>query len=76
MWWRMALTYRMVFSASDLGPITNALILSLTGITFSPNGSFAYVTDTRAQLAYYGHNLSAPSSMYVRMLSCLAQLYS
>ncbi|KAJ9653331.1 hypothetical protein H2198_007473 [Neophaeococcomyces mojaviensis] len=34
------------------------------GITFSPNGTYAYVTDTGAQSAFYGYNLSAPSSIY------------
>lgn len=34
------------------------------GITFSPDGEFAYVTDTGAQGAFYGYNLSAPSSIY------------
>ncbi|ERF72942.1 hypothetical protein EPUS_05023 [Endocarpon pusillum Z07020] len=34
------------------------------GITFSPDGSYAYVTDTGAQLAFYGYNLSAPASIY------------
>ena len=33
------------------------------GITFSPNGSYAYVTDTGAQYAFFGYNLTAPASM-------------
>ncbi|KEF56750.1 gluconolactonase [Exophiala aquamarina CBS 119918] len=34
------------------------------GITFSPNGSYAYVTDTGAQYALYGYNFTAPASIY------------
>lgn len=34
------------------------------GITFSPNGSFAYVTDTGAANAFYGLNFSAASTIY------------
>lgn len=33
------------------------------GITFSPNGSYAYVTDTGAQYALFGYNFTAPASM-------------
>lgn len=33
------------------------------GITFSPNGSYAYVTDTGAQYSFYGYNMTAPASM-------------
>ena len=33
------------------------------GITFSPDGSYAYVTDSGALDAFYGTNLSAPSTM-------------
>ncbi|KAL2415640.1 hypothetical protein ABEF95_004561 [Exophiala dermatitidis] len=34
------------------------------GITFSPNGSYAYVTDTGAQYSFYGYNFTAPASIY------------
>ncbi|KAL6245985.1 hypothetical protein RBB50_007138 [Rhinocladiella similis] len=34
------------------------------GITFSPNGSYAYVTDTGAQYSFYGYNMTAPASIY------------
>ncbi|KAK5945167.1 hypothetical protein PMZ80_002371 [Knufia obscura] len=34
------------------------------GITFSPNGSHAYITDTGAGLGFYGYNLSLPASIY------------
>lgn len=35
------------------------------GITFSPNGSYAYVTDTGAQYSNFGYNMTAPASMCV-----------
>lgn len=34
------------------------------GITFSPDGGYAYVTDTGAQSVFYGFNLSAPATIY------------
>ncbi|KAL2426180.1 hypothetical protein ABEF95_012387 [Exophiala dermatitidis] len=34
------------------------------GITFSPDGSYAYVTDTGAQYSFYGYNFTAPASIY------------
>ncbi|KAJ9611107.1 hypothetical protein H2200_004290 [Cladophialophora chaetospira] len=34
------------------------------GITFSPNGSYAYVTDTGAQYSNFGYNMTAPASIY------------
>lgn len=34
-----------------------------TGLTFSPNGSYAYVTDTGAQYSNFGYNMTAPASM-------------
>ncbi|KAJ9499454.1 hypothetical protein LTR99_009622 [Exophiala xenobiotica] len=34
------------------------------GLTFSPNGSYAYVTDTGAQYSFYGYNMTAPASIY------------
>lgn len=34
------------------------------GLTFSGDGNFAYVTDTGAQMAFYGTNSSAPSTIY------------
>jgi gluconolactonase len=37
----------------------------MKGITFSPDGAYAYVTDTGAQNAFYGQNYTAPSTMYV-----------
>ena len=35
-----------------------------TGITFSPDGQRAYVTDTGIALGFYGRNLSSPASVY------------
>jgi sugar lactone lactonase YvrE len=34
------------------------------GITFSPDGQHAYVTDTGIVLGFYGRNLTSPSSVY------------
>ncbi|RSM01991.1 hypothetical protein CDV31_011074, partial [Fusarium ambrosium] len=34
------------------------------GLTFSPDGKKAYVTDTGIALGFYGRNLSAPASVY------------
>lgn len=34
------------------------------GLTFSPDGKRAYVTDTGIALGFYGRNLSAPASVY------------
>ena len=34
------------------------------GLTFSPNGSYAYVTDTGAQQAFFGFNQSLPTTIY------------
>ncbi|OAP58995.1 gluconolactonase [Fonsecaea erecta] len=34
------------------------------GITFSPNGTLAYVTDTGAQYSFFGYNMTAPASIY------------
>ncbi|KAM0807037.1 hypothetical protein AB5N19_07376 [Seiridium cardinale] len=34
------------------------------GITFSPDTGYAYVTDTGANAAFWGWNLTAPSSLY------------
>ncbi|KAK7424595.1 hypothetical protein QQZ08_008605 [Neonectria magnoliae] len=35
-----------------------------TGLTFSPDGKRAYVTDTGIALGFYGRNLSSPASLY------------
>ena len=47
--------------------IPNLLLSTLTlsgGITFSPDGKRAYVTDTGIALGFYGRNLSSPASVY------------
>lgn len=35
-----------------------------TGFTFSPDGKYAYVTDTGISYGFYGYNLTNPASMY------------
>lgn len=35
----------------------------ITGITFSPNGDYAYVTDTGINRGFQGYNFSSPASM-------------
>jgi len=39
------------------------VITNISGITFSPNGSYAYVTDTGANYGFFGYNMTAPASM-------------
>lgn len=34
------------------------------GLTFSPNGTYAYVADTGAGNSFYGYNFSAPATIY------------
>lgn len=50
-----------VRSTFDYGLV---LCLQLAGITFSPDGNRAYVTDTGIALGFYGRNLSSPASVY------------
>lgn len=40
------------------------MTLTKTGITISPDGDKAYVTDTGMTLGFYGKNLSSPASVY------------
>lgn len=35
------------------------------GITFSPDGEHAYVTDTGIDSGFFGHNFTRPASVYV-----------
>jgi gluconolactonase len=35
----------------------------MTGLTFSPDGLHAYVTDTGISNALFGHNYTRPASM-------------
>lgn len=37
--------------------------LEWIGLTFSPDGKYAYVTDTGAAMAFYGYNQAKPSGM-------------
>lgn len=34
-----------------------------TGITFSPDGAYAYIADTGINKGFYGYNFSDPASM-------------
>lgn len=36
----------------------------VAGVTISPDGNKAYVTDTGIALGFYGRNLSSPASIY------------
>ena len=53
-----------------LNPATGAVSVVATdfghcnGLTFSPNGSYAYVTDTGAGNGFYAYNFSAPATIY------------
>ncbi|KFA71001.1 hypothetical protein S40288_10383 [Stachybotrys chartarum IBT 40288] len=38
--------------------------LEWIGLTFSPDGKYAYVTDTGAAMAFYGYDQSKPSGIY------------
>ncbi|KAI8242674.1 hypothetical protein K4K57_004404 [Colletotrichum sp. SAR 10_99] len=61
----------LVFAGSGQGDrLASALYLmnpvepyNTTGITFSPNGEYAYVTDTGMAHAFFGENLTDPSTM-------------
>lgn len=35
------------------------------GVTFSPEGDYAYVSDTGINRGFWGYNFSEPASMYV-----------
>ncbi|KAK3723697.1 hypothetical protein LTR37_001578 [Vermiconidia calcicola] len=55
--------YRMTPSTGAVTVVSDQLV-SPNGLTFSPNGSYAYVTDTGSALGFYGTNQSAPSTIY------------
>ena len=38
---------------------------NVTGFTFSPDGKYAYVTDTGIDSGFFGLNFTRPASMYV-----------
>ena len=46
------------------------------GFTFSPDGKYAYVTDTGISYGFYGYNLTDPSSMYVSWVLVLPAVFS
>lgn len=48
----------------------------LLGITFSPDGKFAYVTDTGINQGFRGYNFSEPSSMLVHSARYLINIPS
>lgn len=49
-----------------VAPVADGFSLP-NGITFSPDGSYAYVTDTGVFHAIWGWNFTNPSSMYATM---------
>jgi Gluconolactonase len=48
----------------ELSNHTNRLIHQI-GLTFSPDGDYAYVTDTGIDSGFFGLNFTRPASMYV-----------
>ncbi|OCK92083.1 levo-lactonase [Cenococcum geophilum 1.58] len=55
--------YRYNFSTGAVTAVADDFTLP-NGITFSPDGQRAYVTDTGIALGFYGRNLSSPASVY------------
>ncbi|OAL38847.1 hypothetical protein AYO20_02053 [Fonsecaea nubica] len=55
--------YRLTPSTGAVSVVADGFDLP-NGITFSPNGSLAYVTDTGAQYSFFGYNMTAPASIY------------
>ena len=55
--------YRLNADTGALSVVADG-IKKPNGITFSPDGSYAYVTDTGAQNANFGTNSSDPASIY------------
>ncbi|KIY02630.1 uncharacterized protein Z520_01095 [Fonsecaea multimorphosa CBS 102226] len=55
--------YRFTPSTGAVSVVADGFDLP-NGITFSPNGSYAYVTDTGAQYSFFGYNMTAPSTIY------------
>lgn len=56
--------YRWVEATGALTVVADGFTLP-NGITFSPNGKHAYVSDTGMHHAFYGFNYSDPATMYV-----------
>ncbi|KAF3811760.1 hypothetical protein GCG54_00014512 [Colletotrichum gloeosporioides] len=55
--------YRLDPSTGSLSVVADGFTLP-NGITFSPNGEYAYVTDTGMAHAFFGENLTDPSTIY------------
>lgn len=56
--------YRFNEATGALTVVADNFVLP-NGITFSPEGAYAYVTDTGINQGFNGFNFSFPSSMYV-----------
>lgn len=56
------MVYRLNPSTGAVTTVADGFALP-NGLAFSPNGSYAYVTDTGAQLSFFGYNFSSPASM-------------
>ncbi|KAL1877494.1 hypothetical protein Daus18300_002481 [Diaporthe australafricana] len=55
--------YRYNFETGAIAVVADDFTLP-NGLTFSPDGNKAYVTDTGIALGFYGRNLSSPASVY------------
>ncbi|CAO2653394.1 Nn.00g028050.m01.CDS01 [Neocucurbitaria sp. VM-36] len=55
--------YRYNFDTGAITVVADDFTLP-NGVTISPDGDKAYVTDTGSVLGFYGRNLSAPASIY------------
>ncbi|KAK2766556.1 evolved d-pantonohydrolase [Colletotrichum kahawae] len=55
--------YRYNFETGAVAVVADDFTLP-NGLTFSPDGNKAYVTDTGIALGFYGRNLSSPASVY------------
>ncbi|KAK7735135.1 hypothetical protein SLS63_004123 [Diaporthe eres] len=55
--------YRYNFETGAIAVVADDFTLP-NGLTFSPDGKKAYVTDTGIALGFYGRNLSSPASVY------------
>ncbi|KAH7124597.1 lactonohydrolase [Dactylonectria macrodidyma] len=55
--------YRYNFDTGAVRVVADDFTLP-NGITFSPDGKRAYVTDTGYSLGFYGHNMTSPASIY------------
>jgi gluconolactonase len=46
-------------------PVKSCRLIYLSGLTFSPDGEYAYVTDTGIDSGFFGLDFTRPASMYV-----------